>query len=254
MEKPLKKAIELIKEKKIKPDPKWKHLAVKYLIWIIFFILIFASALCFAVAYYLASQLDWDLHLYENKNFFSDIISLSPWIWILMMALFLLASLFNLRKTEGGYRWSRKKIALISLGTAFVLASASAFSGAGFAINNAVQKNIPSYSKIVTTKEKQWSRPESGFLAGSIEKYQKEEIELKDFSGKSWNVEITENTVIRPAAELNEDSKIKSIGKMKNENTFEAYEIRPWQGKGNFRKGGNWHSNNAEGRFGKKKH
>lgn len=232
MEQPLKKTLKLISQKNLKPETKWKYWLEKYLVWAMFFFLILGITACFAVVHFLANQLDWDLYSYEKIGYLRNALSLAPWIWILTMLLLVSVSLWNLRKTESGYRWNRKKLVLIFFLFAIPLGAVAATFGFGTSINDVLKKKIPVYSSLITTKESQWSRPQQGFLAGTIESLEGRRIDLIDLTGENWQLNLEKEIKIRPSVNLSEGEMIKTIGNVSGKNNFNVKEIRPWNGKG----------------------
>jgi hypothetical protein len=113
----------------------------------------------------------------------------------------------------------------------------TALAGFGGKMNGAMTRGFPGYGKLVTTKESQWSQPEIGLLAGTINSVSGNSIDLRDLLGKEWQINIDEKTVVRPMANLESGAMIKAIGQQKDTHSFKADEIRPWQGKGLMRRG-----------------
>jgi hypothetical protein len=228
--------IEKIKEKNIRPEPRWKHLVKKYSTWLLFFSAVLFGAAAFSAAYFLVSELDWDLYVAVHRYSFFYYLSLVPYIWIMPFAILAVFSFFGLRKTENGYKYSFLKIILLVLGLLIVLGGAMAFSGLGGKMNMAMTREFSGYGKLVTTKESQWSQPENGLLAGTVNSVSKNSIDLRDLSGKEWQVAYDENTVVRSAVNLASGEMIKTIGQETGGQTFKANEIRPWHGNGQMKK------------------
>ncbi len=228
--------IEKIKEKNIRPEPRWKHLAKKYSTWMPFFAIVLIAAAAFSVAYFLISQLDWDLYAAMHHNSFIYYLSLIPYLWIIPLFVLVFFAFVGLRKTENGYRYNFLKIVLLVLGSLIVFGGAMAFSGFGGKMNMAMTRGFPGYGKLVVTKEAQWSQPEKGLLAGTIISVLKNSIDLRDLAGNEWQVAYDNNTVVRQSVSLESGEIIKAIGQEKDSQTFQASEIRPWQGKGQMKK------------------
>jgi hypothetical protein len=239
--------IEKIKDKNIRPEPRWKHLAKKYSTWLPFFAAVLFGAAAFSAAYFLVSQLDWDLYAAVHRYSFFYFLSLIPYIWIIPFAILVFFAFFGLRKTENGYKYNFLKIVLLVLGLLIVFGGAMAFSGFGGKMNMAMTRGFSSYGKLVVTKESQWSQPKKGLLAGTINSVSKNSIDLRDLAGNEWQVAYDNSTVVRPAARLESGEMIKTIGQETGSQTFKANEIRPWQGKGQMKKKNGVGSANDQG-------
>jgi hypothetical protein len=221
-----------IKKENIRPEPRWRYLAKKYSAWTLFAAVALAGAATLAVAYFIASQLDWDLYRVTHRNPIFYFLSILPYFWIIPLIILAFLAFFNLRKTEMGYRYNFSKITLTVLGSLVVFGFLLAIFGFGGKISTSAARFFPGYGKFVTTKEFQWSQPENGFLAGTINSVSENSIDLQDLAGKEWQVAYDKNTSVRPSVTLESGEMIKTIGQKEDEQTFRASEIRPWQGRG----------------------
>jgi hypothetical protein len=228
--------IEKIKEENIRPESRWKYLAKKYSVWLSFFVVAFVGAAAFSAADFLVSQLDWDVYPAMHRGSIFFFLSFLPYFWIVPIVVLAILAFFSLRRTENGYRYNFLKITLVVLGSLIVLGSALASFGFGRKMNGAAIREFPGYGQLVTTKESQWSQPEIGLLAGTVNGISKNSIDLRDFSGKEWQVAYDENTIVRPAVDFESGEMIKTIGQKTGGQTFKASEIRPWQGNGQMKK------------------
>jgi tryptophan-rich sensory protein len=228
----IKNTIGRIKKGNIRPEPRWKYLAKKYSVWMFFLIVAFIGAVALAVGYFVASQLDWDLYRAAHRNPFFYFFSILPHIWIILFISLAFLAFFNLRKTENGYRYNFSKIILAVLGSLLAFGFLMTLFGFGGKISASITRGFPGYGKLVTTKESQWSQPEKGFLAGTINSVSENSLDLQDLAGKEWQIDYDKNTDIRPSVTLESGEMIKTIGQKENERIFRASEIRPWQGRG----------------------
>jgi hypothetical protein len=236
----------IIKEN-IRPEPRWKYLAKKYSAWILFVAVAFVGATTLAVAYFVASQLDWDLYSVTHRNPFFYFLSILPYLWIILFIILAFLAFLNIRKTETGYRYNFSKITLTVLGVLLMFGFLMTLFGFGGKINASIMRGFPGYGKFVTTKESQWSQPEKGFLAGTINSVSDDFIDLQDLAGKAWQVTYDKNTSIRPSVNLETGEMIKTIGQKNNSRNFQASEIRPWQGKGRMSGGNRKGNGNSDG-------
>lgn len=231
--------IEKIKEKNIKPEPRWRYYLKKYSIWILFLGAIFLAAISFSAGYDNVHNLDWDLHHFAHQNKVVYFLSLIPYLWVILFALFFLVAFFEVRRTEAGYRYSYLKIFALLFGSAVLFVALGASFGWGNRFNSKVSQNFPAYSRhFMMTRENQWMRPEEGFLAGTILNVSRNAITIQDLNGAHWEISLKADAIVRPLARIETGEMIKIIGRKKSENGFEAQEIRPWNGR-NMNSGGN---------------
>jgi hypothetical protein len=233
MENFIQDTIEKIKKQKISPEPKWKYLAKKYFLWFLFAFVVILTAISFSAAFDNASNLDWDLYRFTRQNMAVYFLSIIPYFWIILVALFLIAAFFEIRKTETGYRYSWFKIFSITLGGIGIFVILISSFGLGAKLNSKLAKEVPFYSQhMLVTKESQWMQPEKGFLAGTITSVSGNNLEIDDLNGKDWNIQTDEKTLIRPSVDVSQKEVIKIIGTKQDANNFKADEIRPWTGNG----------------------
>lgn len=231
--------IEKIRHNQIRPVPKWKHLAKRYGNWMLFGFALLLGGLSFSVSYFLLANLDWDLYRFMHQGKFPFILSILPYFWLILIAIFLTFSLIDIRKSENGYRFSWLRILTITLGIFLMLGIAMSFFGIGRRFDSAISKGVPNYGRhMMVTKETQWMQPVKGLLAGSVLFIGDGEIEIKDLNGKNWKIEIDDKTLVRLGANIGQGEMIKIIGKEIAEDRFRAVEIRPWVGRGMMREGG----------------
>lgn len=222
-----------IKQQQLKPAPKWKYLARKYGSWGVFGLIVVLGSLSLSAGYFIIANLDWDLYRFMHQSMLGYSLSIFPYFWAILIAIFLAAAFFDIRKTETGYRFSWLKISLITLGSIILLGLIMSLFGIGGRFNSMMTKGVPYYGKhMMVTRESQWMQPEKGFLAGTINSVSDNEIVISDLNRRNWNVQFSEKTLIRPSVDIKQGGMIKIIGKKLGENKFEASEIRPWIGRG----------------------
>lgn len=223
----------------IAPEPKWKYLVKKYGLWFSFVAVLTFGAISLSVAFSNYNSLDTDLYPFMHQSEFAYLLSILPYFWIILIGIFLIVAFLEIRKTETGYRYSWFKMALITVGGIAIFGVLMSFFGIGGKLNSRLAKDVPFYGKhMVITKESQWMQPSKGFLAGTITSVSENYLGIEDLDGNDWNINIDENTMVKPSANIYQKEKIKIIGTKKDGNNFEAKEIRPWTGKRMMNSGG----------------
>jgi hypothetical protein len=228
----IQKTLAQINKEHIVPEPRWKFLMQKFILWLVVGLFVALGAVAVAVTYYLLNELDWDLQLILRHNFFPYMISVMPYFWLGVLMVFLSSAMAGMRKTEDGYRFSWWKIAGIIFSGLLILSLLAYGFGLGRMINHLAINHIPYLMHHTITKEKQWMQPESGMLAGIIMTIGETQFQLQDLNGQQWIIILDEKTTVRPAVDFSVDQKIKIIGAKKDEQIFQALEIRPWEGRG----------------------
>ena len=228
----IKETINKIKKQGIAPEPRWKYLVKKYGIWGLFLVIVLLGAISFSVALDMSTQLDWDLYRFAHQSILIYFLTLLPYFWMAIIGIFLALAFFDLRKTETGYKYGLLKMLFASMGGITAIGLIFSLVGFGGKSNALLSKDVPYYGKHMMTKEKQWSKPDKGFLSGKITAISSDKLEINDLNGQKWNVLLDEKTLTRPAANIAQKEMIKVIGIKKDKNNFQAIEIRPWMGQG----------------------
>lgn len=220
-----------IKEEKIEPKPRWQFLLKDYFVWLAFAVSVIVGGLAFCVVLSIISDNDWDIYRYLNLSPAKHVLLSLPYIWIVLIFLFLGLAFYNFKHTKSGYRRGAFLVLGLSIAGSFVLGSFFHALGWGGKIDRIFAKNVPLYQNIHCCCNRQdiWTQPEKGLLGGQIiEVKQETGFDLEDFRGMSWEVEKDSQTLIRGPVLVRKGEKVKLIGEKKAEKRFRAREIRPW--------------------------
>ena len=221
-----------IKKEHIAPEPRWKFLARKFSAWAMLGLMMLLGAVSISVAYYLLSQLDWNMPEAMHQNYFAYGLSVFPYFWAALIGIIIGASFLGVRKTETGYRFSWVKIIFITSISILLIGFFMSTVGFGRRLNGMMMRDLPYYAKHTVTRETQWMQPEKGFLAGTISTVSNDAVVINDLNGLDWNIQLSDKTVVRPSVDLLRGQMIKIIGIKQGARDFVALDIRPWAGQG----------------------
>lgn len=232
MHKSLDKALERIKKERLVPSGRSMIVLARAWRWLLVAAFLILGALSLAAALQLSWDMDWDgraLAAIGPGGF----LRMIPYFWIAVLAAFFTLLFAGVRKTENGYRirsgalWEAALFSLAAAGLVWAMLDG------GRIAHRAMLRIFPAYEEIAYTKEKQWSQPERGMLAGTVRQVRSQDaFVLDDLSGKRWEVALSEETLVRPMAKIGQGEKVKIIGKVSKDGFFDASEIRPWEGRG----------------------
>lgn len=220
-----------IKEEKIEPKPRWQFLLKDYFIWLAFAVSVVIGGLAFCVALSIVIDNDWDIYRYLSISPAKHVLFSLPYIWIVLVVLFLGLAFYNYKHTKSGYRHGTFVILGLSVVGSVILGLVFHSLGMGKKIDKVFAKNLPFYQNIhcCCNRKDIWSQPEKGLLGGRILKVKEEnEFDMEDFSGIVWQIEKNNQTFIRGPVLIIENQEVKLIGEKKAERRFRAREIRPW--------------------------
>ncbi|MDI6777883.1 MAG: hypothetical protein QMD77_01720 [Patescibacteria group bacterium] len=222
-----------IREEKIEPKPRWQFLLKDYFVWSAFVSAVVVGGLAFCVAFSLTVDNDWDIYKYLKISPVQHFLISLPYVWLILIILFLGLAFYNYKHTKGGYRRGTFVILGLSVVGSVILGSIFHSLGMGRKIDKIFARNLPLYQKIhcCCNRKGIWSQPEKGLLGGRILKVKEEnEFDMEDFSGIVWQIEKNNQTFMRGPVLIIENEEVKLIGEKKAEKIFWAREIRPWSG------------------------
>lgn len=231
MNKLTKNVIEQIKNKNIKPVPKWEFMLKEYFINGLFVVNLIVGSIGFAITLYILTNNEEVIDGLPNTDIIQWLIFSVPFVWILITIFFIVTAYYNFKHTIEGYKFSVARILLVNIFITFLIGIALTFTGTSEKLNNVFTTNIPYYNNIFDLRGQMWMRPNEGYLAGSITSTDNinDNIIIRDLNGKEWVVDIND-AIIKGRVVIQENEKIKIIGKLTNPSDFHAIEIRPWSG------------------------
>ncbi|MCK5123441.1 MAG: hypothetical protein KAQ87_04855 [Candidatus Pacebacteria bacterium] len=225
------KLLEKIQKQKISQKSRLQFTLKNIFFWTLFAFSIIIGGLSFSVILFAFNQTDFNLLSQIPNSKIELFLGLLPFFWIFSCLVFLLISIFGIRHTKTGYRYSPLLVFGSSIILSIVLGTALFFTGGAEKMERIFAENVSVYKSFEERKISRWSRPENGFLSGMIlENKNSEIILIEDFSKRVWEINI-QDAIVRPRASLDLEEKIKIIGKVLEENIFVAQEIRQWDGR-----------------------
>lgn len=223
------KLVEQIKAQQIQPRPRWYYTVLKWTVWLGFGLVVLIGALSFSVILFAIQQADFQLLQHLGHSRLEGFLSLLPLIWIVFLTLALLLSMYTLRYSERGYKFTLARLAGYSAAFSILLGTAFFISGGAQRLEKAFAIRVDLYQSVQEKKEQIWSMPETGYLGGTILSVTPEALELEDFKGKKWTIDYL--AADWPArVQLKPGERIKLRGKQGSSSVFSASLIRPWGG------------------------
>ncbi len=224
------KMLAKIKDRKVKPIPKWHFWAKNILFWTLFLISVKLGSLAFAIILFAIENTEFDMLSHMTHSKIELFFSMLPLFWIIFLGIFLWGAEWIFQKTKTGYRYSPIFIAGGSFILSIVIGTILFFTGGGEKLEQKFAEKISFYESVNEQRIKRWSDSKNGLLSGKIIIKEKSLV-LEDWNGKQFVVKI-DRAIIKGGNYLKEGNKIKIIGKLDKNNVFIADEIRPWQGHG----------------------
>lgn len=225
-----KKVIERIKHEGIEPEPGWKFAMRRSLLWIGIVLAGGFAALSLSMTAFSLLSIDRNPFTLPPDRLFSFTFFRSlPFFWIGLLIAFSVLAVFEFRNTRHGYRHRIAAVAILSGFVVVVGASLLSAWGADEGAERMMKNRFPHYAEMTEMRERFWSRPEEGFLSGTITGITPDGVFLADSEGTTWVVILKDDAKIRPLVRIEKESAVKILGEKRNDHVFEAEEIRPWK-------------------------
>ena len=222
-----KNIMEQIKDGAIKPRPRWQFVLMNVFLIVTLVLAIVAGGVVMSLVFLKLFNLDWDLVSLSGEKG-PSIFGVLPFIWILLLMLMLLLSVWVFEQMEGGYRyrpvWLMVGAILLSVllgGVVYVV------KGADF-IEDALRLAIPPYQEMEKAREILFLNPERGALPGKIVQLALPQgFELEDLRDDVWNVTLAPGLAGAPLVRgLKEGQMVMVIGVKTDDDQFVAQEVR----------------------------
>lgn len=221
--------IEFIRQKEIKPIPRWKFTLKYTAITVIFAFCILTGALAFSVILFAVQQVDFNVVSHLTHSWFELLLGLMPIFWIVALMTFLVSAVFTIKSSRKGYKFTSPKLTGITVSMSILLGTLFFITGGAKWLENVFTSNVGIYNSIQDKKEAFWSAPDEGRLSGIVLNVDSTGPEIKDFNGKTWKI-IFDKTDGLSEHLLIPANEIKLVGRKLSENSFRAEQIRPWGG------------------------
>ncbi len=217
--------LKTIEAQHVKPEPKWKFLAKDGFVWVAFVALLLVVALAFAVILDFVANYDWDIYTYLHKTFLQHVFFSLPYVWIVLVALFLGLAYYDFVHIKGWYRYRVFLVFVVALLASAGLGTAFFFAGFGGEIDSSLDEKVPLYKASMANPAEIWNHPDEGLLEGKIVKIEgKDQFVLQDAAGKYWNIQDGDSD--EDDRNFVEGEMVRIIGDRQADDSFKAKNIR----------------------------
>lgn len=224
-----KHVLEQIKDEGIKPRPRWQFVLMTVLLGIALVVAIIIGGLVTGLIYLKLFNVQWDYVSFAGEHGLPNILEVLPVIWIALLMLVLLLSVWAFERTENGYKYKPVWLVL----AAIVLSAA--LGGVLFATKGAelfdelLMDNLPPYQEMEQRLEVRFHLPEMGILPGHVVEVESlTSMQLEDLREHVWEIQLVRPSFLPPKdfTGLQEGSMVFVIGEKTDEDNFVAYDVR----------------------------
>lgn len=219
--------IEKIDSKDIKPKPKWTFLLKDYVMWGLGILSLLIGGLAFSAVIFIMRNNDWDVYMHFNSSLFKYFFLTAPYLWIVLLILFILAAHYNYTHTNKGYKYEIYKIVIAIILISSILGVFFYKVGIGQAIDEGFAKKSQIYQRMLNNRHQRWNQPAKGFLSGQVTKINGE-IKIQDHNGKIWTITPPDDIDKEKLKRISKNMRLRFLGEKLDDGTFKATEILPW--------------------------
>lgn len=173
-----------------RPRPRWEFVFKNYTFWGLGAVAVLVGAVAFSAALFEVANAGWALYAATHRDFFTFFFAVAPFLWAVVLIVFIALGYVNIRRTERGYRYPLAVIALGAVLTSVTLGTALYATGFGAEVEEALGDHPPFYRPIMAVERAWWVDPSEGLIAGSVVSAASttRTFIMKDFHGATWVV------------------------------------------------------------------
>jgi len=224
-----KKILEKIRQEHIQPQARWKLNWKNYIFWVIFVGMILLGIIFFSFLLMDFFDLGFILFRLGSWGKFIHIFFISaPYLWIGLFIGTFIIGLAAFRSTKRGYRYNvlfvTGMLVLIIAAVGFLLHIGKMNSR----MEHAFERGMPpGFQKDFFAREKRFSNPEDGVLAGIIQNTDADNFQVLTRDEQVWQVLVSSDTKIKK--DLKVGAGVIILGEKIGDKRFEAKNIRLMQ-------------------------
>lgn len=221
------KVFEKISDEKVCPKPRWEFVAKNTGIWVFGGVTVVLGSFAVAATLFVFKNIRFELYSATHENFITFTIEFLPYLWVVLLVLFISATHYSIRHTDQGYKYNLTMIIVSSVSLSLIFGSLLYLTGFGQIIDRDFGRHIPLHKTIESHNQKIWNNPERGLLSGRIIISTSSEIILKDSNDKDW-ILITSDLPGRGMEVLEKYEKVRVIGKDEENQMFYVCLVMPF--------------------------
>ena len=225
------KILDTIKGKQLKPKPRWHFIMRQILIWSTSLLSVVVGSFAFSVISFRMVNNDWEILKFINRSPIAHVLNTLPYIWIVLLVLFVGLAYYNARHTKGAYKYQAYWLVIGSIIISMVIGGIFYAFGIGPRVHYAAEK-LPFIKELMYDRDKIWKNADEGFIAGEVTEMLSGVgmFQLKDLDSKSWTVRPGDEYYPPPPHfDIEEGVMVRIYGEIIDEESFEAMKVLPYQ-------------------------
>lgn len=198
-----------IKKKRLAPIPRWRFVLLNVALWLSGVGAVVVGALGFCMTIVVLTDAQWQL-LDTRPDAGLLIFRTLPYLWIILLVLFVYLAHILVRHTRHGYTYAPWYILIASV----VLSAAGGYglyaTGVGHAVVSFIDDARPPFHAMFIPQYAIFEDTDDGLLRGRVTKIiSNNEFDLRDPRGEEWLVDISKAKV---SGSIAEDANVHAVG------------------------------------------
>jgi len=164
-------------------------------VWFLWLLSVIIGAFAVAVSLFVMMHHQYAFYEATHNNFLTFMVEFLPYLWLFLLGLMLVLSIYNFRHTAKGYRYSILFIVSSSLVLSLAGGAALHLLGFGFKIDKLLGDNMMMYESQAKQEQRLWQQPEEGRLIGKqvlSTLSPTTTVIFEDISGQRWQLLVSE--------------------------------------------------------------
>ena len=223
------KVLEHIEKDHIKQRSKTYFSVKDKTFWVLGLVSVIIGSIAISVMIFVFNNSESDIYLITHDSFTDFLLSITPYIWIIVFAIFILVGYENFKHTNSGYKYSFGVVVFVSLIFNIVGGLILHTIGISEFIDRNVSFNTTMFKSFNDTRKDIWNRPERGVISGIIVSVDDDSsvFTIKDNNDKTWVI-VSDLVPDIDLDLISTSSMVRLIGIRRGESIIACY-ILPWQ-------------------------
>jgi hypothetical protein len=227
------RVFERIEAEAITPTSKMTFVMTEWGIWLVWVVTVLFGAAALAVSGYVTLSAQYALYEATHENFLTFFVSVMPYVWVVLFALMTYVSVYEIKKTKHGYRYSTTLILGSNLICTVLGAMLLHCLGMGYVLDKKLGEQIGMYMSMEKMEQHMWQMPKDGRLVGVLEPAATRDdtgapiLNFKDMNGTLWRLSVNELNE-RELVLLMRALPVRVLGTTTSEFSFHVCGVFPW--------------------------
>jgi hypothetical protein len=216
--------LEQIKDKGIKPKPRWYFVLMNIFLIASLVFAILVGGMVMGLIFLKLSHLEWGYVRFIGDDVFPRLWEVLPLIWVIMLLLVLLMASRVFEMIEGSYKYSHLVVLGASILLSTILGGVVYASRLSDLVELSLRSHLDFYEQMESMAEQKFELPDKGLLPGRVIEIRNGGFTLEDLRDDDWDVTAPENLI--QMVHLENGQMVMVIGEKTDDDAFIARDLK----------------------------